>query len=198
MELDIVLLPPRSVSKKIGRFMLKLAKAYDFWFVVDNSKLKPHISLLHLKATSNRLRSITRALQKISQEQKKIKIQGKGHHLGRKFLVASFVLPKELYYLHQQIVKTISVFRTGIVNLPFGEKNDKQKQYIKTYGVGNLFEFYTPHITLAWARKKSSLPKILGELLRLKFSSLILDRLAVAQVNNRYQVIKILREFKLK
>ena len=107
MELDIVLLPPKRLCEKIGQSMLNLAKYCKFWFVVDNRKLKPHISLLHLKASQKNLSLIFQATQKMAFKYSSIKFSKPHFHKGRKFLTIGFSIPSSLYRLHKSIKKIL-------------------------------------------------------------------------------------------
>lgn len=198
MILDIVLLPPEEVCKKIGKEMLRLKRIVPFNFVVDNRKLKPHISLFHLKANQKDLKKILLCAENIAVAGKKIKIPDPHFHKGRKFLVAGFDLPKNLYRLHEKVVKALSAYRSGQVNLPFGAKTSLQEKYLKDYGVGNILEFFKAHITLGWVRKEEDISEVVKKLFQAKFKGFAANRFAVTQINNNNQVIKIIKEFKLR
>jgi len=198
MKLDIVLLPPEAVCNKIGQTMRRLKRNTPFNFIVDNLRLKPHISLLHLKADKRSLGKILLAAGRLAATNKKIKMPTPHFHKGRKFLVAGFNASKQLYQLHEKIVKIISPFRNGVVDLPFGEKIPLQKKYIKIYGVRTVLEFYKAHITLGWVKKDEDMLKVFTECSHAKFKGFTASRLAVTLVNKNNQVIKVIKEFILK
>lgn len=59
MLIDIVMLPPQNIRKRIGTKMKKEMGNIPNFFVVDNRKLIPHLSLWHMKIAKKELNNIT-------------------------------------------------------------------------------------------------------------------------------------------
>lgn len=198
MEFDIVLLPPKKLSRQIGNIVREADRNFGFSVVVDDRKLLPHISLLHLKSRQAKLSGVISALKVISLKHRKF-----GLSFGSTFersLYFHYKIGKtvKLYWMHKEVVETVSGFRTGTVWLPKSPQNQIQKKYFKFYGVGNVLNFFDPHFTLGRlknsAYKKTAI-KFLNSQSLPKFT---IDRLAVTKVNKHHQVVKIIKEFKLK
>lgn len=198
MELDVVLLPPKKLSRQIGNIASAAGKKYAFSVVVDDKKLLPHISLLHLKSNQAKLPGIVSALKAISQKHRKFGLSFGSAFERSLFFHYKISNPVKLYRLHKEIVETISRFRTGIVWLPKISENQIQRKYFKLYGVGIVVKYFDPHFTLGRLKNpvnKNAAMKFLNSQSLLEFT---VDRLAFAQVNRYHQVIKIIKEFKLK
>lgn len=202
MRLDIVILPPRALSEKIGKTLRATAKRFAFNFIVDNRQLLPHVSLLHLQTKPNNLSRIISATAEIAKHQRKFKIKFDkvyhGIYKRKKYFGLAVKNNKALYGLNQNIVQNISHFRSGITHLPPKAQNHLQKAYFKKYGVGNVLKYFFPHITLGMIKNPRDEKQIFELLSRFRFPNFTASRLVVTKVNKYHQVIKIIKEFQLK
>ena len=197
MDLDIVLLPPKNISEKIGQSVLAIHRRVPLALTVDNKKLLPHISLLHLKASARDLIDIIKTVEAIALETKPFKICFNKPSHGELYFVININNTKSLRFLHQIVVKNVSLYKNGQVNLPPKGRTVLQRSYIKKYGVGNILKYFGPHITLGHVYKIKDQNKILKLVGQIKFQNFIAKRLAVAQVNKYHQVYKIIKEYKV-
>ncbi len=202
MELDVVLLPPKSLSAQLGGLILNLNKQVKLNIIVDGKKLLPHISLLHIEANAKAIPQINAALHKLAFGTKSFKVvfgkKNTAPGVFKAFLQVTILKSSKLSKLHADVVNQISPYRTGTVLLPPKLPNKLQKQYQKKYGAGNILKFFAPHFTLGRLKNLDDANKALKILSRKKLSPFIGKRIAVAKVDKHHQAVKILKEFKLK
>jgi 2'-5' RNA ligase len=197
MLLDIVILPPTKVRQKIGNLSKKLGKNVKPDFVVDNQRLIPHLSLYHIKST--KLKDISKTLTLIATKTKRFSITIIGLRLieTKEKIWDSLNIKnsQKLQALHKKVVLRNSIFRQGSI---FKQKPSYSKQQIENIekygGSPNIFASYHPHITLG--RFNMALKK---KLIAIKFKKTIFqaDYIYLTAINKNYQVIKILKKFKL-
>ncbi len=195
MELDIVLLPPKALSQKIGRLVKKLDARYGLAVAVDNKQLLPHISLLHLKTKPGRIKKIISATLGVGRRHKAFQLNFTKPRAGQKFFVIDLKNTSPLYVLHLGVVKAVAKFRTGKTDLR--ASNSWDKNYFKQYGVANILKNFRPHITLGAVKNLKHMDKIFSEIEQVKLPKFTAKRLAVTRVNKYHQVTKIIKEFKL-
>ncbi len=191
--MDIVLLPPKALSLKIGRLVLLLGRKFPLAFAVDDRKLLPHISLLHLKVNRKQLKKVIKEVKLLSEKHQKMTLRFGSGYAGSRFFCVEIQKTPRLYSLHQGAVKSISRFRSGITRLPEKAKNQTQKDYFQKYGVANILNFFNPHITLGMLKSKNHQDAVLKTLAAQSLPKFTASRLAVAKVNNYHQVTKVIK-----
>ncbi len=198
MDLDVVILPPKNLSATIGRRVLKVGKKVPLSLAVDSKKLFPHISLLHLKSSSAKLPAIVKLVARLAAKHRKIPLEFTSAYSGKMYFCIATTKPKQLFNLHQKIVKSISPYRTGIILLPKKPKNNLQKKYFKLYGVGNVLKYFHPHITLGHVKNPADSPEAIKLVDKYRWKRFAAQRLVITQVTKEHQVFKIIKEFYLK
>ena len=193
-----MILPPKSLSATIGRRVLQVGKKVLLSLAVDSKKLFPHISLLHLKTSAVKIPAIVKLTELLAGKYRKIPLAFTSAYSGSRYFCIATTIPKQLIKLHQEIVKSICQHRTGIIWLPKKPKNNLQKKYFKLYGVGNVLNYFHPHITLGHVKEPTDSPKAIRLVDNFSWKKFVGQRLAVAQVTKEHQVFKIIKEFKLK
>ena len=148
MRLDIVLLPPKKISAQIGAAVRGLHGQIKLALAVDNQKLLPHISLLHLIGQKKSLKELGQVVGGLAGKYRKVKIIFTRVYAGKYFFTIRIKNSRALFAIHKAVVKSASPLRHGRVNLPPGKKRGLQGDYIQKFGVGNILEFFSPHITL--------------------------------------------------
>ena len=203
MLIDIVILPPKSFRKKFGKLGLNLKHRFPAFYAVDNKNLIPHLSLFHIR--TNKVERVTKALPGRLADYKSFAIYPTRftfHNIGNSYLIGGLEIKntRALQVLHEAAVHGLHKFKSGAAFKPQKFYSQKQRYYRTRYG-GNphMLEFYGPHLTLARLkilnpRQKSDLNK----LLKVKFGAFKADVVAVAETDKNHQVIKILKQFKLK
>lgn len=198
MEIDIVILPPKGLSKAIGGRVLRIGQKLPLTLAVDNKKLFPHISLLHLQATTKKLPFIIKEVRELAAQHRKFYLGFTSGYGVKKYFCIATIKPKQLFSLHQDVVKSISHYRTGTIWLPKKPKNNLQERYFQLYGVGNVLKFFRPHITLGHQKNIEDSAKAVKLVNGFAWKKFLAQRLAVTQVTKDHQVFRVIREFKLK
>ncbi len=196
MIIDIVLLPPKGVSKKIGEFVRGIDKRFKLKMAVDNRKLLPHISLLHIKTSPKRIPGIVKAVGMISGEFAGQIVRFTTPRTGRDYFVMDVAKAKNLQALHRQVVFKVHKYKTGI-GIGNYQGNGQRVAYVKKYGAGNVLKNFQPHITLGLVRRDKDLPVVAAVLSKQRWGGFKTNRLAITQVNHRHQVFKVIKELKL-
>ena len=70
MLIDIVVLPPEKLRRRIGERTKKSARGISAGFIVDNKKFIPHLSLWHINTSRERLKKIEVELAKLVKKSK--------------------------------------------------------------------------------------------------------------------------------
>jgi len=196
MNLDIVILPPASIRKKVAVLTRSLEKKYKMEWVVDNKKLTPHISLYHVLVEDG---DVEKVISRIGKLIRKIKA-GKSIMLkpygAAAFLSLEVKLTQAQSDFQKKVVKELNALRTGDCGLPAG--NRLGRKYIEKYGSPSVFENFIPHITLGMKKSQQSLGDLVQLATKSEFNEFKTDTIAVTKVNNYHQVTKIFKTFKLK
>ena len=64
MLVDIVILPPPEIRRKIGRTIKRSVGKSPAFFVVENQRLIPHLSLWHLRISANEIGNLIEELKR--------------------------------------------------------------------------------------------------------------------------------------
>lgn len=198
MIIDIVLLPPEAVCEKIGKFVRKLSKRYKLQMAVDNRKLLPHISLLHIKTSAKRVSAIASIIRAISGRFSEQALKFTKPKIARDYFVMDLGKTKKLMELHREVVFSAHKFKIGFSGVGNSKDDKLQREYIQKYGAGNILKNFSPHITLGIVKWQKDLLDIASALFKQRWPAFSSKRLAITQVNNRHQVFRVLKEFKLK
>ncbi len=202
MELDVVLLPPKKLSRKIGNLVRAVGRKVPLKVAVDDRKLLPHVSLLHIEANQSGVRRIASNLGIFVRHQAKLKLEFTGFRMAGgvfgDFFMAGIRKSPKIYSIHKNVVEEISPLRSSVSHLPPKNPNELHKVYFKKYGVGNILKFFDPHITMGSLKNLKDSKSVLQFLSKTKFKTFTADRVALTKVDVNHQVTKIIKEFKLK
>ena len=149
MLLDIVVLPPAKLRRKISDELKKATAGHSSVFVVDDTKLIPHLSLWHMRTSKKMIDGLMKELAKIVRTQKPIRIESAGFTTCKKpkecveFKVKN---SKALASLQQKVFLKTYSFKTGMMPpyKPLGVPTGRVLKEAKKYG--RSLEFH-PHFT---------------------------------------------------
>ncbi|MDP2933368.1 MAG: 2'-5' RNA ligase family protein [bacterium] len=197
MLLDIIILPPAEIRKAIGRLSGEISRRHSLAWKVDDKKLIPHISLYHLNCSPQRIPEITKYLKILASETRPVRLAiEKGSYDGPYFGM-NVSMSNLLSDLHHAVVYGVKHLRSFGMPLFFLPTKKLQKKYYKNFGVFKILKYFSPHITIGMVKNTGDLPKIV-KLVRLpKFATFNGKQLALAEIDKRWQVTKILKTFKL-
>ena len=196
MLLDIVILPPPHIRKRVGEISKKIGKKYKLTWAVDNKKLIPHISLYHLSIAPNSLTEIFSGLQKLSLFFKPTVLTYIPPRFYGKSIWVGFNRTKALRKMSRRMVYTFLKFQSG--SLGFIPSTKLEVQYLNKYGSPFIFQNFWPHVTIGKVKSLTDKHQILDCLVKNKLSSFKCDTIALTETNKNHQVTKILKIFKLK
>ncbi|MES3031764.1 MAG: hypothetical protein V4699_00775 [Patescibacteria group bacterium] len=197
MLIDIVILPPKSLRKKIGIKMKKEIGHLSNFFVVDNNKLIPHLSLWHINTSQKGVNEIARELKQIAEGQKPIKIIPLEFKATEKYtgcLEFPVKINKDLTTFREKVFQRIYPYKTG--TMPqfgsfLGIKYSKEKlREIKKYGRAIGFH---PHFTMGWFKNEKNIEDIVKKMKGVKFS-FTSKEVYICEVNNWWQVKRIIKK----
>ncbi|MBI4049526.1 MAG: threonylcarbamoyl-AMP synthase [Candidatus Doudnabacteria bacterium] len=195
MRLDIVILPSKSLSEKIGKQNKALEKDAPLVFSVDNKKLFPHITLYHVSVKKENLDQIYQKVQVIAQSTSPFKLLSRRINSEDGVFVLDLKNNSQIYRLHEQVVESLASLRQrswrnykGLTGI--------RKKLVNKYGHRHILKFFRPHITLGKMKDKKNLKKILSQT-KIPISSFVADNIAVTEVDNYSQVTRIIKKFKL-
>lgn len=199
MLLDIVILPPQKLRRKIGKKIEVATKGLKPVFVVDNKKFIPHLSLFHVRTSKGRINKLEARIKEVLKEYRSIWLQSKGVELsksGSGIIFYKVANPRELGRLRKQIFKACYPLRTGMMpwfisnRRPTNEELESRKKY------GTHLKFH-PHFTLTLLSDTKDVRTVARKIKSMKFKFLA-DTVAITEVNFWHQVKRIIKKFKLK
>jgi hypothetical protein len=201
MLLDIVILPPTTLRRRLGLAIRKAAEGFSVKYVVDNKKLIPHISLFHMnmKITRERISELDKSIHNslssfrptIIRCRKIIAVDGE----------LSYILsnPPSVKALNKSAIKNCVGLRTGIMPwLPKRRPTILEKKNRELYGVHyNIGKMFNPHFTMLKMNRSHDV-KMVFQKLKLRHFQFKANTIALCKVNRRHQVTKILKKFMVK
>jgi len=199
MLIDIAILPPQNTRKEIGRKVNKEIGDFPNYFVVDNIKLIPHLSLWHMKISKQEVNNIAERLKQIIKKQKQIEISSSGFHASEKFkgcLEFKVKKDKDLIELQQKVFKNIYSYKSGIMpsfaaSLGFINSEEKQQQ-IEKYGRSLGF---SPHFTIGWLKDEKDIAEVAKKMREMKFG-FFAKEIYICEIDKWWQVKKIIKKIK--
>lgn len=198
MLIDIVILPSNKIRNSIGSRIKEKAGKLPNYFLVDNKKLIPHLSLWHLKTSKNRIEPIRKTLQKLIKNQKPIKISAFNLQAIPKYKgCVDFPVgnTKPLENLREKVVQNTYLYKTGIMpqfasqigmKLPKGEKLKEIKKYGRSYG-------FHPHFTMGWLKRRKDALKTVEAMKGYNFS-FYAKEIYICEVDRWWQVTRIIKK----
>src|SRR3989344_3375015 len=193
MRLDIVILPPKDLAERLGQVSRNLKTKYPLVFAVENQKLLPHNTLFHIK--TNKLKELEAIVKRIAETHEPFRVEFDKATAGRFFFGYWHRNNNKLKELHNSVVRQTQHLSTGPI---FTKKEEsKREQYRKKYGTPGVFEFYSPHFTVGYAKNLKDMPAIFKDLNKFKYKDFIADNIAIAEVDEWWQVKRVIKTFKL-
>ncbi|MFA4937185.1 MAG: hypothetical protein WC575_02785 [Patescibacteria group bacterium] len=198
MLLDIVILPPAKLRKKLGRLALEANRICKASCLVDNKKMFSHCSLFHINTSATRISTLYKIVKKLAVSYSTCQLRVNGCHESEEswsvFPLMGYGLLKKF---RTAIFKNCANLRTGMMP-PWSHRNltRKEKENRKKYGVSNSPYVYKPHLTIGkFDSKCVGLVSKFLQNIRLSFKA---DTIAICQVNKNWQVTRIIKQFKVK
>lgn len=197
MLLDVVVLPPVELRRTIGRKIKEGVGCYPRLFVVDNTKLIPHLSLWHVRTSQNRIDKLAKELELAVKNQRPIGIRSTNFVAVKspegcvEFGVKN---NRALASLQQKVFKKTYPFRTGMMpqfGASFGIKwSSKELKEAKKYSRPLWFG---PHFTAGILKSKEDALRSVKAMKKVKFKFLAKE-IYICRVNRLWQADKILRK----
>ncbi|MCR4328227.1 MAG: hypothetical protein NUV53_01785 [Patescibacteria group bacterium] len=197
MLLDIAILLPKNLRRKLGLETRKAAGKSPRFFIVDNIARIPHLSLWHVKTSKKNISGLVESLKSAVSGIKPIRIACGGLETSEKRvggIVSIGVKKSNAFSSLQDIVMHATYpFKTGMMPQTFGVWRGKQLKQAKQYGrpAG-----VPPHITLGWLKDKGEVQRFACAV-NIEDMSFISSRIYVCEIDKYWQVRKIINEVKL-
>lgn len=197
MLIDIVILPPKNLRKRIGVKMKREIGHLPNFFVVDSTKLIPHLSLWHMKTSQDMVSNITKELKQAIKGQKPIEIISSEFHAIEKYkgcLEFPVNKNKDLIKLQQKVFKKIHPYKTGLMPrfasfLKIKYSEEKLKE-IRKYGRSLGFH---PHFTMGWLKNEKDIMGVVKKMkvVKLKFQA---KEIYICEIDKWWQVKRIIKK----
>ena len=196
MLIDIVILPPKDLRKKIRRKNIKEIGHFPSFFVVDNTNLIPHLSLWHMKIAKSSVGRIAKELKKVTKGPKPVKINSSGFHALEKYKgCVEFGVKnnKALVLLQSKVFQSVWIFKSGkmpqFASFLKIKYSKVQLEEIKKYG--RSIEF-TPHFTMGWLKHRKYIKTVVKNMRGMKFS-FPAKEVYICEIDKWWQVKRILK-----
>lgn len=199
MLLDIVILPPKKLRRKIGKAIKKAVGGRPAGFIVDGKKLIPHLSLWHLNTLKDRIGKIEKELRRIVKSQESFILSSTEFAFSkmRSGIVGSFNIrkSKQLASLRQKIFKNTHRLKTKMMPefKPFGVWTGKSLKEARKYG--RPVDFH-PHFTMVWLKNEKDALVVKNIMDRTKFR-FVAKEIYICEVNKWWQVTRIISKINL-
>lgn len=179
MRVHFVILPSSKISAMAAGMAKRYAAKFPHWFVVDNIKFYPHITLFLLSVSGTKFKELQAATAKMLSRKKSLVLDISRHSYyqtnGGGWVGLKIKDSKALTILRKNLLRELKPFN------PAGKK----------------LENFSPHITLT-KFKKRQFAKIATQGSQIPIREFIANRLAICLSDDKYwQVYKIIKEFKL-
>jgi hypothetical protein len=184
------------LRQRIGKKIKKAAGDYPNWFVVDNAKIIPHLSLWHLRTGKGKISKLIGELRKITGDQAPIKIRSSGFSISTinagAVVSSSVHRSKALASLQMKVFRKIYPIKTGMMPSfkPFEVWKGAELKQVKKYGRPLKFK---PHFTMGWLKNKEDALNVQQEMRKMQFTFLAKE-IYICRVNRWWQVDKVIRE----
>lgn len=194
MLIDIVILPPAKVREAIGRKIKKEAAGYPALFVVDNMKLKPHLSLWHVRMRKGDIPELAKKLKDLVRNQKPIAVSSAGFTASKKSNTISFGVKrmKPMELLQRRAFEVAYPLRTGMMPQAklFGPWKGEALKEAKKYGRPFWFD---PHFTMGVMRRHNDALKVERKMRGIEFK-FVANGVYICEVNRWWQVIRVIKK----
>jgi len=200
MLLDIVILPPPLLRRRLGLSIKKATKGLGVRYISDNKKLIPHLSLFHIniRTSVNKINKLAQSVEQSLVGYRPVEIKS----------LSVGVIDNAVYYwlsnntklikLNKKMVASCASFRDGTMPwLPKRQPTSLERRHRKLFGVHyNIGKTFVPHFTMVRMYKDSDANKVVNRI-GLKSFKFKANIIALCQVTRRHQVKKVLKEFKV-
>lgn len=193
MLLDIALVPPEKLRKKLGEKAAKEIGGFPNAFVVDNVRRIPHLSLWHLRTSKSRVSKLTEELRQIVRKQKAIKITSTGFRILKKYKGdVEFTVEKNdaLISLQEKVFKKIYSYKTGTMPPFFGRWVGEKRRQAERYGKPLGFK---PHFTMGFLKNEEDARKVVKKMKKVSFS-FFANEICLCEIDTWWQVKKIIKK----
>lgn len=160
MLLDIVILPPLTLRRRIGRKIKTAVSGISTQYLVDNSKLIPHLSLFHVRTSATGFGKAAAIVSELAKKYSAVAIRSLGFVVENRGDTFWFSLSgrKELSGLNRAIVKRCHVLRTGPMpwtsrRKPAPSERRNRLRYGTQHNIGPTFQ---PHLTMGKLDRRSA------------------------------------------
>jgi len=194
--LDVAILPPAELRRKIGGKIKEGVGRYPHLLVVDDTRLIPHLSLWHVRTSQNRISKLVKDLEQAIKNQRPIRVRSAGFVAVKPEGCIEFRVKnsRALTSLQQRIFKKTYPFKTGMMpqyGASFGMKWSREE--LREAEKYSRPLWFGPHFTAGILKSGKDALRAVEAMKEVRFSFLAKE-IYVCRVNRLWQVTRIMRK----
>lgn len=199
--LGVVILPNSITTKFSINLSRKLSNLFKTLFVLDGTKLYPHISLYHLAIPHKTYNKVVQKIESIATSTKPFKISSTRFTFEklRNVIHWKCEITPELVNLHKRLLEELNPLREGAqINYNLKTYTKEQQANIQKYGYPNSLYQYNPHITINKLGEIENIEHLLKQLPPSLNMSFTAESICLGKLAEYGTITEILEEFPLK
>lgn len=201
-RINIAVKLPENIFREAIKLSREISKGNQAHFVLDGISFIPHITLYSPEYPSKNTDGVLEKVGRVIKDNSAfivhpIEIR---FHLG--YIDIAFKKTTEWLALHKSIVNKLNPFRENHLREKYSDSeelkqySDQQQEYIKKYGYPEVFDSFTPHLTLSRLEDEKAAEKVTASLDFL-FREFQVDTLAAFTMGKHGTCHGILKEWNL-
>lgn len=202
VRVNIAVQPPEEVLKEAVSLSQKISKDANTYFTLDASKLFPHITLYSPEYPIKNLDTVYKTVNNITKTFSPFNVHFNTFrsHLG--YIDIAFEKTDEWIGLHKQIVNSLNPLRENHLRDEYLNEDELKKynqveqKHIRKYGYSEVFDTFTPHLTLTRLLSEDEAKKTISNL-NFSKKEFQANKLAAYSMGSHGTCTEILKEFRM-
>ncbi len=203
IRLNIAFKPPKNIIKRTVSLSQKFGKNNKAFFILDNIKFHPHITIYAPKYRKSDINKVLEGVEKIAKNTKNIEFQFQKISGDQGFIGVKFNYSPAIKKLYKKIIAKLNPLRKKDIKNKNQESSDyyynfspEQEKNIKKYGCSDSMALYSPHLTITRFKNELSANKIMSNIIW-NISDFIINKIAVYEMGKHGTCKKLIKEFNL-
>ncbi len=189
MAINIALIPPEDVMKKVIDINKHLLKRHEQKIALGKKKYLPHITLAMAGIESDKLMEVVEAVKSVTKHFQPIKLTASRIDLKGGYSALEVDSNNEIHLLHRTIMKVLERFakRNITQDMFLSPVEEIHLDYVTNFKARVSYDNYWPHITLGYGMPE-------GVEIPFEFTA---ARIAICHIGKSCTCQKVLFEFEL-